>query len=117
MKDFKEVNEIEKEGIKDFKELFNKNENINTSSDKEIIEAINAYRSLVDHLDNGGSLDNIDEGIIGNILGGVTGALVGPALGKAICKALGITKGIIYDMLTSRLVTTALGATIFGRNT
>jgi hypothetical protein len=45
-------------------------------------------------------------------LGGVAGFLVGPAIGKVIANALGIEKGIIYDMLTSRLATAALGAAL-----
>lgn len=57
-------------------------------------------------------LSELDEGILGRILGGVTGFIVGPAIGRVIANALGIEKGIIYDMLTSRLVTTALGSAI-----
>lgn len=126
MKDFKELNDTRinntVDGIKDFKELIKnesesifESESVKDMSDEEIQEAVKAYKALAEHLDNGGTLENIDEAILGSVLGGVTGALVGPALGKAICKALGITKGIMYDLLTSRLVTTALGATIFGR--
>jgi uncharacterized membrane protein len=57
-------------------------------------------------------VSELDEGIIGSILGGVAGFLVGPAIGKVIANALGIEKGIIYDMLTSRLATAALGAAL-----
>lgn len=57
-------------------------------------------------------VEELDEGILGSILGGLTGFIVGPAIGKVIANALGIDKGIIYDMLTSRLVSTALGAAI-----
>lgn len=57
-------------------------------------------------------IDELDEGILGSIIGGLTGFVVGPAIGKIIANALGIEKGIIYDMLTSRLVSTALGAAI-----
>ena len=57
-------------------------------------------------------LSELDEGILGTIFGGVAGFIVGPAIGKVIANALGIDKGIIYDMLTSRLVSTALGAAI-----
>jgi hypothetical protein len=57
-------------------------------------------------------IDELDEGILGSILGGLTGFVVGPAIGKVIANALGIEKGIIYDMLTSRLVGAALGSAI-----
>jgi len=54
----------------------------------------------------------LDEGILGSILGGLTGFVVGPAIGKIIANTLGIQKGVLYDMLTSRLVGTALGAAV-----
>jgi hypothetical protein len=54
----------------------------------------------------------IDEGIFGKIVGGLSGFLVGPTIGKIIAKALGIERGILYDMFTSRLVSTALGSAI-----
>jgi hypothetical protein len=57
-------------------------------------------------------LAELDEGILGKIFGGVAGFLLGPAIGKIIANALGIEKGIVYDMLTSRLATTALGAAL-----
>jgi len=57
-------------------------------------------------------ISELDEGILGKIFGGVAGFLVGPSIGKVIANALGIDKGIIYDMLTSRLAGAALGAAI-----
>jgi len=57
-------------------------------------------------------LKDIDEGIISKVLGGITGFVIGPSIGKVIANALGIQKGIIYDMLTSRLVGAALGSAI-----
>lgn len=57
-------------------------------------------------------INELDEGILGSILGGLTGFIVGPSIGKVIANSLGIDKGIIYDMLTSRLVTAALGSAI-----
>lgn len=127
MKDFNELNNIEEQeqpksdGIKDFKELLEENQSlfeqelIQDLSEEEIQKLEATYIALVEHIENGGDLEEIDEGIIGGLLGGAAGALVGPALGKAICKALGIEKGILYDTLTSRLVTAALGASIFGK--
>jgi hypothetical protein len=57
-------------------------------------------------------LRDIDEGILGKVLGGIAGFVVGPSIGKVVANALGIDKGIIYDMLTSRLVGAALGSAI-----
>ena len=57
-------------------------------------------------------VNELDEGILGSIIGGLTGFIVGPAIGKVIANSLGIERGIIYDMLTSRLVSIALGSAI-----
>ena len=54
--------------------------------------------------------DVIKEGILSGIIGGITGATFGPAVGAAICDALGITRGVLYDLFTSRLVTGAICA-------
>ena len=51
----------------------------------------------------------VDEGILSGILGGFTGAAFGPKLGEALCKALGIEKGMLYNLLTSRMFLGALG--------
>jgi hypothetical protein len=57
-------------------------------------------------------LSKLDEAFFGKVLGGVAGFLVGPTIGKIIANALGIEKGILFDMFTSRLVSTALGSAI-----
>lgn len=57
-------------------------------------------------------LSELDEGFLGQILGGVAGYVIGPAIGKVIANALGVEKGILYDMMTSKLVSVALGASI-----
>jgi len=62
--------------------------------------------------EEGKTIHTIDEGFFGRILGGAAGFLVGPTIGKIIARALGIEKGIIFDLLSSRLVSTALGASI-----
>ena len=46
------------------------------------------------------------------LLGGVMGFLVGPSAGKIVARALGVEKGILYDLLTSRLVSAAIGHAI-----
>lgn len=79
-------------------------------SSQQILEAENAYKILAEKLEKG---EPIDEGILGGLLGGTVGFLAGPAIGKAICKALGIDEnGTLGKLLTSRLVTTAIGATL-----
>lgn len=72
------------------------------------------YTELKEIVDQYGDtkLRDIDEGIIGKVLGGIAGFAVGPSIGKVVANALGIDKGIIYDMLTSRLVGAALGSAI-----
>ena len=55
----------------------------------------------------------IDEGIFGAIGGAVLGATLGPKLGAAICRALGVDpKGSFGSLLTSRLVTGAIGTSM-----
>lgn len=62
--------------------------------------------------EHGNDLTQLDEAFFGKVLGGVAGFLVGPTLGKIIANALGVEKGVLFDMFTSRLVTTALGSAI-----
>lgn len=62
--------------------------------------------------EHGTDLSKLDEAFFGKVLGGVAGFLVGPTIGKIIANALGIEKGILFDMFTSRLVSTALGSAI-----
>lgn len=85
-------------------------EDIKDISPDKILKAEQFYDELVEKLEKG---ETIDEGVLGALIGGATGALVGPAIGKAICKVLGIDeKGNLGKLLTSRLVTTAIGATL-----
>lgn len=77
---------------------------------EQIQEAENAYNILVDKLQKS---EPIDEGFLGGLLGGSVGFLVGPAIGKAICSVLGIKEdGPLGKLLTSRLVTTAMGVVL-----
>jgi len=76
----------------------------------QIQEAENVYNVLVEKLQRG---EEIDEGLFGAIIGGAAGALIGPAIGKAICKVLGIDEnGHLGKLLTSRLVSTAIGVAL-----
>ena len=52
----------------------------------------------------------LDEGIFGAIAGAATGAIFGPKVMTAICNALGVDiKGPFGNLLTSRLILTAVG--------
>ncbi len=54
---------------------------------------------------------NLNEGVLGSILGGVTGFAFGSNIGKLLANVLGIREGSpLYTVLTSRMVTTAIGA-------
>jgi len=77
---------------------------------EQIQEAENSYNILVDKLKKG---EPIDEGFFGALVGGSLGFLAGPAIGKAICAVLGIKEdGPLGKLLTSRLVTTAMGVSL-----
>ena len=65
---------------------------------------------------NEGLDSQIDEGVFTAMLGGATGALIGPAIGRALCRVLGISEGgTLGKLLTSTLVTTAIGAEIVNK--
>ena|SRR3972149_4028719 len=70
--------------------------------------------AIQEWLNAGGKIEHLDEGFFGKLLGGAAGFVVGPTIGKIVARALGITTGPLYDVLTSRLVSTALGASIAG---
>ena len=85
-------------------------EEIKDLSIDEIATAEAAYDILVEKLVNG---EAIEEGFFGGLVGGVAGAIAGPAIGRAICTVLGIKEdGPLGKLLTSRLVTTAMGITL-----
>lgn len=54
----------------------------------------------------------INEGFFSSLLGGLAGVTIGATVMKAVCKALGLEKGMIYDLLTSKLVCGIAGAAI-----
>jgi hypothetical protein len=77
------------------------------STPDQIKEAERVYEEIIKKLEAG---EDIDEGLLSGLAGGAIGALAGPTVGKAICKVLGIDpKGTLGKLLTSRLVSTALG--------
>lgn len=80
-------------------------------NEQELAEAERIYMALSEHVKEKG-IENVEEGLLGSIIGGVAGFIIGPAVGKVVANALGIERGILYDMLTSRLVSAALGSTL-----
>lgn len=76
-------------------------------TENQIIEINNNSDIIANYIKEG---KEIDEGVIGALVGGLTGALVGPSIGMAICKALGITNGLLYNLLNSRVFTTAVAS-------
>lgn len=85
-------------------------EDIKNLSEEEVIKAESAYEILLEKLNSG---ETIEEGFLTGLVGGVTGALIGPTIGKAICSALGVKEdGPLGKLLTSRLVTTAMGVAL-----
>ena len=81
-------------------------------NESQLIEVENASEQIAELIKNG----ELDEGIIQSLVGGLTGATIGPSIGKAICKALGIERGLLYDLFTSRIFTTAVAAYIGFKN-
>ena len=81
-------------------------------NESQMIEVENTSEHLAELIKKG----EIDEGVIGSLIGGLTGATIGPSIGKAICKALGIERGLLYDLLTSRIFTTAVASYIGYKN-
>jgi hypothetical protein len=85
-------------------------EEVHGLSQEEINEAEKAFHTILDKIEKG---EELDEGFLSGLVGGAAGALVGPAIGRAICKALGIDeKGTLGKLLTSRLVTGAIGISL-----
>jgi hypothetical protein len=89
------------------------------SNEAEIItEDAKVYDELIQKLQE--AKENnvpIDEGILGSIIGGLTGATFGPMIGRAFCKALNVDeRGTLGNLLTSRLVCTAVAAYVGYKN-
>ncbi len=81
-------------------------------NESQLIEVESASEQIAELIKKG----EIDEGVIGSLIGGLTGVTIGPSIGKAICKALGIERGLLYDLLTSRIFTTAVASYIGLKN-
>lgn len=96
--------------IQKYDEYFSDDIQLNESQERMINEAAEI---IAEKIKNG---EEVDEGLLGSVVGGLTGVTIGPAIGRAICKALGITGGMLYDLFTSRLFTTAVSAYIGYKN-
>ena len=81
-------------------------------NESQLIEVESASEQIAELIKKG----EIDEGVIGSLIGGLTGVTIGPSIGKAICKALGIERGLLYDLFTSRIFTTAVSSYIGLKN-
>ncbi len=80
-------------------------------------EAINSLADEIDEMYISGGKKEIlewanNERVDEGFLGGAIGFLTGPMIGKIVARALGVREGVLYDLLTSRLVSTALGSAI-----
>lgn len=86
-------------------------EDIATSQRQMVSEDLK-YDQLIDKLNEARQAGlTLEEGLLGAITGGLLGATVGPSVMKALCKILGVDeRGQFGSLLTSRMVTTALGA-------
>jgi len=96
------------EALKLFNELYEK---INALSDKElryISESVkNNIPENVESIET--ELNTLqNEGFFGGATGLIGGLIAGDKLGKAICQALGVTNGPLYNLLTSKIVMTAI---------
>ena len=105
-------------GIFDAIGFSNKNLKKTTTLNESILaqgKNINLYNCIFEgvklHKKTKKPVDNyIDEGLIAGAIGALAGISFGPAIGKAICNALGIGKGVLYDLMTSKLVNGAVCA-------
>lgn len=80
-------------------------------NESEVIELKKVYLELDEILAKDG-IEAIEKKLSEGFLGGALGFIFGPAIGKIVANALGVEKGILFDMLTSRLVSSALGDAI-----
>lgn len=91
-----------------FNELF-------TSAIKKTNTVNESSKNIIDCIRDAENGAEVDEGIIGATVGTLLGATIGPKIGQAICNVLGLTKGPLYDLFCSRLVTTAIALKLGAR--
>ena len=90
--------------------------NLNESQNEEYQEFLNELNKAYDEGGAAGANEFLkkcsEEGLYEAFFGGVVGFLAGPSVGKIVARALGLEKGVLYDLLTSRLVSAAIGSAI-----
>lgn len=93
------------------KEYLNENDDLETEDDEDLKNFLNyfsrfsAVEETAEYLEN----DFLNEGLLGSVIGAAGGFTFGKKIGKVIANVLGIEKGALYDLLTSRVVATAMG--------
>ena len=92
-----------------FVELYKKNLNLSEKERRFINESVNVNELPCDVEAIEKTMGDMqNEGLLGGLVGGIGGLVAGDKLGKAICKALGVTTGPLYQLLTSKIVMTAI---------
>ena len=90
----------------------NANEEVFSNAFFKAIDNYNAVnessKTIIDYIKDAQDGKTVDEGVIGGVLGAIGGIAFGPKIGKAICNVLNLKDGPLYDLFTSRLVTTAI---------
>ena len=94
------------------KEFNNNNDELLTIEDKVAMINLDAYlaENEVQLADINQLMDTkLTEGILGGLIGGLTGFALGQSVGKIVARCLGVEKGLLYDLLTSKAIATAIG--------
>lgn len=104
------------EKIKSFSEIINETsifEDVDISylNEEQLEQCKSVFASLNESYKEEG-IKGVEKKLEEGFLGTLAGFIIGPSIGKIIANALGVEKGILYDMLTSRLVSAALGNAI-----
>ncbi|MBR4589625.1 MAG: hypothetical protein IKO36_03085 [Bacteroidaceae bacterium] len=94
-----------------------KNEEL-SEEDNAIIDSV--VNRISESVKNGEDLEKVmeeivNEGLLGSIVGGLVGISLGSAVMKAVAKVLGVEKGILYDLLTSKVCCAAVGVVMGNR--
>lgn len=90
--------------------------NLSEYTPEQIMQSKKVYDYIIESFEqaqeeNKSLSDTMDEGLFGALVGGAIGVTVGQSIMKAVCKCLGIDeKGVLGNLLTSKLVLSAMGA-------
>lgn len=101
--------ELDAKALQLFNEIYEKLDNLTEQEIKYIAESVKNSEDISDAKSIDAEIENVqNEGLVGGIVGGITGLAFGQKIGKAVCAALGITTGPLYNLLTSKVVQTAI---------